>query len=83
MVKNTPASAGDIRDLGSIPGSGRFPGEGHSKPLQDAICYHCDIFHQDECICLIFKYVNNSIIFKCLSPETALRPVSVINREGS
>ena len=34
MVKNLPASAGDIRDLGSIPGSGRFPGGGHGNPLQ-------------------------------------------------
>ena len=25
MVKNTPANAGDIRDSGSVPGSGRFP----------------------------------------------------------
>ena len=25
MVKNPPADAGDVRDLGSIPGSGRFP----------------------------------------------------------
>ena len=24
-VKNLPANAGDIRDIGSIPGSGRFP----------------------------------------------------------
>ena len=28
MVKNLPASAGDIRDVGSIPGSGRCPGGG-------------------------------------------------------
>ena len=28
MVKNPPASAGGIRDVGSIPGSGRSPGEG-------------------------------------------------------
>ena len=34
MVKNLPANAGDIRDLGSISGSGRFPGGGHSHPLQ-------------------------------------------------
>ena len=34
MVKNLPASAGDIRDLGSIPGSGRSPGEGNGNPLQ-------------------------------------------------
>ena len=34
MVKNLPADAGDIRDLGSIPGSGRPPGGGHGNPLQ-------------------------------------------------
>ena len=34
MVKNLPASAGDIRDMGSIPGLGRSPGEGNGKPLQ-------------------------------------------------
>ena len=34
MVKNLPASAGDIRDMGSIPGSGRSPGEGRGNPLQ-------------------------------------------------
>ena len=34
MVKNWPASAGDTRDLGSIPGSGRYPGEGNGNPLQ-------------------------------------------------
>ena len=34
MVKNPPANAGDIRDMGSIPGSGRSPGEGNGNPLQ-------------------------------------------------
>ena len=34
MVKNPPANAGDTRDLGSIPGSGRSPGEGNGNPLQ-------------------------------------------------
>ena len=34
MVKNPPANAGDIRDAGSIPGSGRSPGEGNGNPLQ-------------------------------------------------
>ena len=32
--KNLPANAGDIRDAGSIPGSGRFPGEEHGNPLK-------------------------------------------------
>ena len=31
VVKNLPANAGNT---GSIPGSGRFPGEGNSNPLQ-------------------------------------------------
>ena len=34
MVKNLPASAGDIRDMGSIPGSGRSPGGGCGNPHQ-------------------------------------------------
>ena len=34
MVKNLPANAGDIRDMGSIPGLGRSPGEGNGNPLQ-------------------------------------------------
>ena len=34
VVKNPPANAGDERDMGSIPGSGRFPGRGHGNPLQ-------------------------------------------------
>ena len=34
VVKNLPANAGDIRDVGSIPGSGRSPGGGHGNPLQ-------------------------------------------------
>ena len=34
VVKNPPANAGDIRDLSSIPGSGRSPGEGNDNTLQ-------------------------------------------------
>ena len=34
MIEDLPANAGDIRDMGSIPGSGRSPGGGHGKPLQ-------------------------------------------------
>ena len=52
--KNPPAYARDIRDLGSIPGSGKFPGGGNGNPLQ----YSClenpidrgawwAIFHRD------------------------------------
>ena len=34
MVKSPPASAGDIRTVGWIPGLGRSSGEGHGNPLQ-------------------------------------------------
>ena len=34
VVKNLPANAGDIRDMGSVPGWGRSPGGGHSNPFQ-------------------------------------------------
>ena len=33
VVKNLPANAGDPRDVGSVPGSGRSPGEGNDNPL--------------------------------------------------
>ena len=34
MVKNLPASAGDVRDTGSTPGSGRLSGGGRGNSLQ-------------------------------------------------
>ena len=34
MAKNPSANAGDMRDVGVIPGSGRSPGEGNGNPLQ-------------------------------------------------
>ena len=34
VVKNLPANAGDIRDMGLILGWGRSPGGGHGNPLQ-------------------------------------------------
>ena len=33
-VKNPPAGAGDISDVGSIPGLGRSPAGGNGSPLQ-------------------------------------------------
>ena len=34
MAKNLPANVGDIRDMGSIPASGRSLGGGHGNSLQ-------------------------------------------------
>ena len=37
VVKNQAANAGDTRDMGSIPGSGRSPGVGNDYPLQPGL----------------------------------------------
>ena len=34
VINNLPANAGDVRDVGSIPGLGRSPGGGHGNPFQ-------------------------------------------------
>ena len=47
VVENPPAKAGDVRDSGLIPGSGRSPGEGHDKPLQSP----CLENHMDRGTC--------------------------------
>ena len=39
VVKNPPANAGDMRDVGLIPGLGRSPGGGHGNPVQ----YSCPL----------------------------------------
>ena len=36
VIKNPPANAGDARDMGSIPGLDRSPGEGNGNPLQNS-----------------------------------------------
>jgi len=46
-VKNPLANAGDLRDVGSIPGSGRSPGGGHAEGtrLGDALFHRSYITH--------------------------------------
>ena len=34
VVMNLPANAGDVTDVGLIPGSGRSPGGGHGNPFE-------------------------------------------------
>ena len=40
VVKTLPANAGDSGDMGSIPGSGRFHGEGNGNPLEYSCLGH-------------------------------------------
>ena len=44
VAENLPVNAGDARDSGSIPGSGRSPGVGNDNPLQ----YSCLENPRDE-----------------------------------
>ena len=48
MAKKLPANAGEVRDKGLIPGSGRSSGEGHGNPLQ-----YSDLNIQD-----IFRFIS-------------------------
>jgi len=41
LVKNPLANAGDIRDEGSVPGSGRSSGGGHGNPHQYSCLENC------------------------------------------
>ena len=34
MIKNPPANAGDVREVGSVPELGKSPGGGHGNPLE-------------------------------------------------
>ena len=34
VVKNLPADAGDVRDVGAVPGSEKSPGGGYGNPLR-------------------------------------------------
>ena len=36
VVKNLLPNSGDIRDMGSIPGLGKYPGVGYGNPLQNS-----------------------------------------------
>ena len=44
MVKNLPASAGDMGDTGLIPGSGSSSGEGHGNLFQDSFFFNFILF---------------------------------------
>jgi len=46
VIKNPPANAGDLRDLGLIPESERSPGGGHSplKNLMDRGAWQATVY---------------------------------------
>ena len=65
MVKNLPATAGDIRDVDSIPGSGRSPGEGPENPPQ----YSCleNAMDRGSCKATVHRVTKSQTQLKQLS----------------
>ena len=63
VIKNPPANAGDT---GPIPGSGRFPGGGHDKPLQ----YSCleNPMDRGAWRAIIHRVINSRTQLKRLTP---------------
>ena len=59
LVKNTPVSAGLVKDVGLIPGSGRSPGGGPGNPLQAS------------CLENIFPYGQRSLVIS-MEPEESM-----------
>ena len=68
VVKNPSASARDVRDVGSSPGSGRFPGGGHGNPLQ----YSCLENPMDRGVCraTVLRVTKSGTRLKLLSVHT-------------
>ena len=65
-VNSPPASAGDVRDVGSISGSGRSPGRGHGNPLQ----YFCLKNPMDRGAWWVTVHKNCRVGLKWLSTHT-------------
>jgi len=64
VVKSPPSKAGDIRDVGLIPGWGRSPGGGHGNPLQ----YSClEILHGQRSLAAVVAGVTKSNTLKRLN----------------
>ena len=65
VVKNTLANAGDLRDMGSIPGLGRSSGGEHGNPLQ----YSCleNPMHRGTWWAIVHRVAESQTQLKLLS----------------
>ena len=82
VVKNPPANAGDVKDAGLIPGSGRSPGGGRGNPLQYSFFFY--IFLMWTIFKVFIEFVSilflfNVLVFGCkvygiLAPWPGIEP---------
>ena len=66
VVKNQPANPGALRDMVSIPGLGRSPGEGHGNPLQYS-CLENPHGQRNLVGCTVHRVTKNRTRLKQLS----------------
>ena len=80
-VKNPPASTGDLRHTGSIPGSGRSPAGGHSNPLQ----YSCLENPTDRGAwqAMVHKVAKSRTQLKCLSMDAGATYTWNLNHDSN
>ena len=75
MLKNLPANARDVRDVGSIPASGRSSGEGNGNPLQHSYLENPQTEEPGRCSpwgCKESGFTSSKMTFKFESPEKSL-----------
>ena len=68
VVKNPPASLGDVRHMGLIPGCGRSPAEGNCNPLQysclenpmDSVAWQATVHNVTQSQTWHAQYISNS-----------------------
>ena len=75
MIKNPPANARDIRDVGSIPALGRSPGEEHGNPPQ----YSCleNPMDRGAWWATVYRVAKSQMQLKQLSTHYLLYHISV------
>ena len=66
MVKNLPDNAREVRELGLIPGLGKFPGGGHSNPLQ-----YSRLENPTNSIVLDFSVLLSLCLEKAMAPHSS------------
>ena len=78
-VKNPPVNAGDIKDYGLIPESGRSSGEGHGNPFQ----YSClkNPMGREAWMATVYRVAKSWIRLKQLSTHARI-PVQVYQQDS-
>ena len=77
VVKNPPVCAGDLRDTGLAPGSGRSPGEGNGNPLQCSCLENS--MHRGAWWATVHGVTESRIQLKELSKVKAIRDKNFFN----